>query len=164
MQRRRLMQLGLGAGAFVALAGGGVALWRPGLKDARLTPSGQAVFGAVSRAVLGPLLAEAQLPAQLARIESAVQAMPAHVQAELAQLLALLAAPPTRLALTGLGDDWASAPTADVLAMLERLRQSPLQLRRQVYQALRDLTNAAWFANPASWRAIGYPGPRSLAA
>lgn len=163
MQRRRLMQLGLGAGAFLALAGTGMTLWRPGWTDGGLTAAGRAVFAAVSRGVLGPLLAEPQVPAQLARIEAAVQAMPAHVQSELAQLLALLAAPPTRFALTGLADDWADARTPDVLAMLERLRQSPVQLRRQVYQALRDLTNAAWFADPASWRAIGYPGPRSLA-
>ena len=157
------MQLGLGAGAFVALAGTGMALWRPGWADGRLTGAGSTVFAAVSRAVLGPLLAEPQMPAQLARIEAAVQAMPAHVQSELAQLLALLTAPPTRFALTGLADDWADARTPDVLAMLERLRQSPLPLRRQVYQALRDLSNAAWFADPQSWRAIGYPGPRSLA-
>ena len=33
---------------------------------------------------------------------------------------------------------------------------------QQAYQALRDLTNAAWFADPEAWSAIGYPGPQAV--
>jgi hypothetical protein len=30
---------------------------------------------------------------------------------------------------------------------------------RSAYQALHDLVLGAWYANPANWDAIGYPGP-----
>jgi hypothetical protein len=46
--------------------------------------------------------------------------------------------------------------------MLQGLRTSSLSLRQQVYHALRDLTNAAWFADAAAWSAIGYPGQRAV--
>ena len=32
-------------------------------------------------------------------------------------------------------------------------------LLRTAYGALHDLSLGAWYAQPASWNAIGYPGP-----
>lgn len=42
---------------------------------------------------------------------------------------------------------------------MQGLQLSTLSLRQQVFQALRDLSNAAYFAGPESWTAVGYPGP-----
>lgn len=164
MQRRRLLQIGLAGAALVAAAGAGVSWWRPGWQANRLTPDGRALLGAVSAVVLGPLMQPAQQAALLDRIEQTVNAFAPQTRTELARLLALLAAPPTRRALTGLTDDWPSAPPAEIAAALERLRHSGLTVRRQIYHALRDLVTAAWFADASAWAAIGYPGPRRLAA
>ena len=39
------------------------------------------------------------------------------------------------------------------------MRVSGVSLREQAYHALRDLTNAAWFAERSTWSALGYDGP-----
>ena len=88
--------------------------------------------------------------------------MPPAVQAEIAELVTLLASPPGRLALAGLRPDWPQAGDEEVRAMLQGLRTSSLALRQQVYHALRNLTNAAWFVDRSTWAAIGYPGPRTI--
>ena len=51
---------------------------------------------------------------------------------------------------------------AQVQVMLQRLRVSGLPLRQQTFHALRDVTNAAYFADAATWSVMGYPGPRSV--
>jgi hypothetical protein len=52
MQRRTLLQLGVVGTTLVSLAGAGLALTRPGLRDGRLTAAGREVFAALARAVL----------------------------------------------------------------------------------------------------------------
>ena len=42
------------------------------------------------------------------------------------------------------------------------MRTSRIGLRQQAYHALRDLTNAAYFADPQTWPLMGYPGPRAV--
>jgi hypothetical protein len=42
------------------------------------------------------------------------------------------------------------------------MRTSTLVLRQQAYHALRDLTNAAFYADAAAWAPMGYPGPREV--
>ena len=42
------------------------------------------------------------------------------------------------------------------------MRTSTLELRQQAYHALRDLTNAAFYANPDVWPLLGYPGPDAV--
>jgi hypothetical protein len=168
MKRRTLLVVGVGAGTLLALAGGTLALLRPGLQDGRLSPAGREVFAAVAQAVLDTLLpadaaARAQaIQAHLGRLDDTIAGLPPALQAEIGELATLLASAPGRLALTGLATDWVQASTADVQAMLQRLRTSSLAVRQQVYHALRNLTNGAWFADASTWPAIGYPGPRSV--
>jgi hypothetical protein len=163
-----LLQVGAVSALLLGAAGTGLALWRPGLRQGGLTAAGREVMAAVALAVLGPLLPseptarESTLQGHLARLEATIAGLPPALQAEVGQLLSLLATSPARLALTGLADDWRDAPVAAVRAMLQDLRLSSLALRQQVYHALRDLTNAAYFADAAAWPAIGYPGPRVL--
>ena len=65
--------------------------------------------------------------------------------------------------LAGLPAAWEHAPVADVQAALQSMRQSSLLLKRQAYNALRDLTHAAFFADASTWPLLRYPGPRALA-
>lgn len=166
MQRRSLLKLGVGAAAVLALAGGGVALFQPGLAAGRLTPAGRMVFEAVSRAVLDgslPVAAgerRAAIDAQLKRLDDVVQAFPAAVQSELSQLLAILATAPGRRLLAGLATDWPSASVAELQATFDDMRLSGIVARQQAYHALRDLTNAAFYADVSAWPLLGYPGPR----
>jgi hypothetical protein len=170
MQRRTLLGLGVAAGALVVLAGGGAALlYERAWRDGKLLPAGRRVLASVARAVLDGSLPN-EMPAQavaieahLTRMEATVGAMPAHTQGEIADLLALLALPPLRAVLVDLSGAWADAPLADVQTALQSMRRSSLLLRRQAYNALRDLTHAAYFADPSTWPLLRYPGPRALA-
>ena len=165
MQRRRLIQLGLGAAAVLAVAGGAAALWQPGLVQGRLSAPAAALFRAVARAVLDgslplePTRREAALDAHAVRLQAALNSLSPFTRGELSQLLALLSAAPGRRLLAGLDSDWSVAPTADVQAALQAMRTSSLGVRQQAYHALRDLTNAAWYVDEATWPMLGYPGP-----
>lgn len=168
MQRRTLLQLGAGAGAVLALAGLGAALWAPGWRDGRLSDPARNVFAAVAGSVLDGILPnDARIRAQaldahLARVEASIAGLAPSTRAELSDLLALLATAPGRLALTGLRVDWPQATTDAVGDALQTMRLSSIHTRRQVYQAFRDLTNAAWFADAGTWDALGYPGPQPV--
>lgn len=168
MQRRRFLKLGVGAAALLAVAGGGVALLRPGLVNGHLTESARVVFHAIARAVLDGSLPskaperDAALQAQLKRLDAVLAAFPAATQRELSQLLGLLASAPGRVALAGLRTGWQEASVADVQRSLQDMRTSSLALRQQSYHALRDLTNAAFYADPSAWPLLGYSGPREV--
>jgi hypothetical protein len=168
MQRRTLLRLGLGSAALIALVGGGVALMQPALRNGQLTASGQAVFKGIARAVLdgslptAPAANAAALTAHLTRMDAAIAAFPAATQAELSQLLSLLASAPGRIGLMGLSADWDVATVPQIQAALHGLRTSSLALRQQTYHALRDLTNAAFYADAEAWKLMGYPGPVTI--
>ena len=168
MQRRTLLKLGVGAAVLLAVAGGGIAMLRPGLVAGRLSDSAKEIFAAVAAAVLdGSLPAdkpqrEAAISAHLQRLESTLAGFPAATQAELSQLLALLGSAPGRLGLAGLRTEWPHATVAELQQSLQGMRTSSLAMRQQVYHALRDLTNAAYYADPASWSLLGYPGPQAV--
>lgn len=169
MQRRRLLQIGLGAGALLALAGGGVALVQPGLVNGHtLSPRAREVMAAVARAVLeGSLPADEgararDLQAHLDRVQQTIDGLPRHVQRELSLLLALLGSAPGRVALAGLSSDWAAAPVPELQAALQSMRTSSLAMRQQAFLALRELTNASYYADPGTWALLGYPGPNPV--
>jgi hypothetical protein len=165
MQRRRLLKVGLGSTALLVVAGGGFSLLRPGVSGGQLSADAAAVFHAVAKAVLDKSLPalqsqrDEQLRAHLQRLSVTVAAFPLATQIELSQLLALLASAPGRALMTGLHTGWRDADIAEVQASLERMRTSSLKLRQQTYHALRDLTNAAYYADPIAWPLMGYPGP-----
>ena len=168
MQRRTLLKLGLGATVILVAAGGGVALLNPALAHGRLSEAGRSVMHAVARAVLDGALPiadsdrERALQAHLERLDAAIAAFPQPVQAELSQLLTLLATPPGRVALAGLSSPWPQASVAQVQEAMQGMRLSSLALKQQGYHALRDLTNAAYFSDPSAWQRMGYPGPTDI--
>lgn len=156
--RRRFLQVGLVGTALLATAGW---LARP--------------RGGVIEALV-PVILDGSLPAPgpervravrdvTEAFHRAVAGLTPSVQGEVAQLLALLRFAPTRLALTGIASPLDEAAPADIAAFLTRWRASRFDLLRASYQALSQLVQAAWYDNPASWAAIGYPGPpRSVTA
>jgi hypothetical protein len=168
MQRRQLLHLGAASALALSLAAAGLSILQPAMPTHPLAPEGQAVFRAVARAVLAetlpadPASQAAALQAHLQRVDTTVAGLPPAAQAELAQLLALLAHPAGRVALAGLATPWADASTERVQSALQGLRGSRFSLRRQTYHALRDLTVASYFAAPDAWALLGYPGPRPL--
>lgn len=165
MQRRTLLKLGATSAALLAVIGGGAALVQPGLVRGTLTPAGQDVFRGIALGVLDKTLPEAaaakarELTDLLGRIDVLVGALPPHAQAELSQLLAILATGAGRLALAGLATPWASANATEVQAALQGMRLSSLPVRQQAYAALHDITAGAYFSDPSTWAILGYPGP-----
>ena len=163
------MRVGAATALLVGLAGAGIALHRQALtREGRLTRSGRELFTSIAAAVLDGLLPSepldraAAIDAHLHRLEATIAGFPPAIRAEIVELATLLAHPAGRIGLAGLLADWAVATTTDVQTMLQSLRESRLALRQQIYHALRDLTNGAYFVDPTTWAAIGYPGPSHI--
>ena len=168
MQRRTLLKLGAASAVLLAVAGGGVALWQPGLQAGRLAPGAREAMAALCRAVLDgsldtdPARQAQQLAQQLDRLDAFAAGLPPHAQRELSQLLGLLALTPGRQWLAGVSTGWAQASIDEMGAGLQAMRTSSLSLRQQAYHALRDMINGTFYAEPANWPLMGYPGPGDL--
>lgn len=167
--RRRLLQLGVGSAAVFAVAGGAAWLWQPGWRaGSGLTAAGRTVFRAVGLCVLeGSLPADrpardAALEQHLAQLDATIAGLHRQAQAELSQLLGLLVLGPGRRWFTGLKVEWHEAGIDSLEPALRRMRSDDNALRQQAYHALRDLTNAAYYADPAHWPLLGYPGPTEV--
>jgi hypothetical protein len=168
MQRRTLLKLGVASSAVLLVAGGAAALLQPGLDGSRLSAAGREVFGAVGRTVLDQTLPHEEGPRQIAlggllnRIDALIAALPPHAQAELSQLLALMASGAGRRAFAGLSEPWSSAPIPLITDALQGMRLSSLAMRQQAYAALHDITAGAWFSDATTWSMLGYPGPLAI--
>ena len=168
MQRRTLLKLGATSAALLAVVGGAAALIQPGVVQGALTAAGREVFRAIAVGVLDKTLpdqADAKnlaLTALLGRIDVLISALPPHAQAELSQLLSILATGAGRRALAGLGTPWLSASAAEVQAALQDMRLSSLAVRQQAYAALHDITAGAYFSESSTWSMLGYPGPLAI--
>lgn len=133
-----------------------------------LDPSLRTVVQAVAPVILQGAFPAAD-PGRRAALEritegvaKAVGSLGAASQKEAAELFALLAFAPTRIAVAGLGTPWDQASTADIEGFLRRWRDSPVDLLKSGYLALHDLVLGAWYAEPETWAAIAYPGPPPL--
>ena len=168
MQRRTLLKLGATSAALLAVVGGAAALIQPGLAQGTLAPAGREVFRAIAAGVLDKTLPEqadaksAALTALLGRIDVLISALPPHAQAELSQLLSILATGAGRRGLAGLSTPWLDASVADVQAALQDMRLSSLAVRQQAYAALHDITAGAYFSESSTWSMLGYPGPLAI--
>jgi hypothetical protein len=134
------------------------------------------MLGAGARDVLGaivPVILAGALPidstgkservqSTIAGVDRAIAGLPSHAQAELHDLFALLAFAPSRWLLAGMRQPWRESSAVDVAAFLQQWRMSGWALKQQAYLALHELVFAAFYADPASWPAIGYPGPPRL--
>lgn len=167
MQRRKLLQIGAVASLTLFAVGGGLVLMRPGAPAATLGAESRSLFTAVAQAVLDGVLPSdatraAVLNGHLDRVQQTINGFAPEVQKELAQLLGILCTAPGRRLLAGLASPWETAGIDEVQQSLQALRTSRLATRQQIYHALRDITNGAYFSDPVAWPAIGYPGPRDI--
>ena len=79
----------------------------------------------------------------LNRIDTLVMGLPTHAQAELSQLLSLLASAGGQRALASLSQPWAEASVDQIQKALQGTRLSSLALRQQAYAALHDISAGA---------------------
>ena len=135
---------------------------------AALDPAAATIVAAVVPAMLhgalpsAPAERTAAIDETAAGVGRAIAGLPPAAQQELAELFALLGLAPARRVLTGLRTGWGEASADDVAAFLERWRTSRWTLLRSAYDGLHQLVLAAWYGNPRSWPAIGYPGPPAI--
>ncbi len=172
LSRRRFLVAGAAGAAALALAGGYAWMRRRGAAAtaSALDPAALAIVGAIVPAMLAGALPA--VPADRARavaetvagVDRAIAGLAPSAQGELGQLFSLLSIGVGRRAIAGVASPWDEAPLAEVEAFLVDWRDSAWSLKRTAYDALHQLIFAAWYANPRSWPAIGYPGPPMLGA
>ena len=168
LQRRSLLKLGIASAVVLAVAGGSVALLQPGLQNGKLSENARLIFSRAGQAILAGTLPGEAGPNQIAinslldRVDTFIAGTPDHVQAELSQLLSLMATTAGRRGLVGLSPGWADASIADVTQALQGMRVSSVSLRNQAYLALHDIVSASYFSGQESWAVLGYPGPKTL--
>ncbi len=168
LQRRSFLKLGIGSAIVLAVAGGALSLLQPGLEQGKLSSGARLVLRRTGQAMLAGTLPsdaaaqDAALEALLTRTDTFISALPDAVQAELSQLLGLLASAAGRRGLMGLSGTWQEASVAEVTQALQSMRLSSITLRQQAFQGLHDLACAPYFSGQESWAVLGYPGPRAV--
>ena len=164
--RRRFLKIGALA-ALALAAGGGVYRYTHPAPAAHFVLDGEAkaAIDAMVPAMLdgalpaGPAERAAAIAATTAGVHQAILGLPLAAQKELQDLFGLLALGPARRFLAGVPVQWSQASAAQVADFLQGWRTSRLGMLRGAYGALHDLILGAWYADPSSWPAIGYPGP-----
>lgn len=167
ISRRAFLKTGA-AGALALALGGAVyrrlnppAPARPFMLDG----AARGVLAAVVPAMLAsalpadPAARAAAVAATTARVRDAVLALPLATQKEVQDLFGLLALAPARRWLAGVSNGWDGAAPQEVHDFLHNWRTHRLATPRIAYLALHDLILGAWYADPSTWGAIGYPGP-----
>lgn len=165
--RRRLLQVGLGGAALLAIGGLGLTLWRPG--GNRTPPTTLLALDGNSWLVLAAVASrvapgiEGFPSADEIGVASKVDALlhgthPATV-AEIRRLLGLLENPVGGLLLDGRIGSFTGASPEDQDAILRGWRDSEVGIKRAGYKALAGLCASAYFADPRVYPHLGYPGP-----
>lgn len=165
MQRRAFLKAGL-LGAFVLAAGGAAyrALNPPQLERYAMDAKARAIVAALVPAMVGPVLPQeaaarqAALDGAVQRVAATIGGLPLTTQKEVADLFALLSLAPSRRLLAGIGD-WQTATPEELAAFLQSWRTHRIAMLQTAYHALHDIVLGAWYADPSSWTAVGYPGP-----
>jgi hypothetical protein len=167
--RRTFIKAGI-VGALALAAGGGIyrMAYGPALPH-RFVLDGEAraAIDAIIPAMLAGALQHdrAALAATTERVHQAILGLPLATQQEIQDLFGLLALAPARRFVAGVAGGWADASPEQVGAFLQSWRMHRFATLQVAYLALHDLVLGAWYADPSSWTAIGYPGPlRELAA
>jgi len=134
-------------------------------KAVHLDPQAQAMLAKLADAVLDGLLptdaaARARAIVQVvSTADKSLGELPPHLQKETKDLFGMLGAAPTRAMLIGQWGGWAGVSREDVSRMLTGLRSSSISLRRAIYLLMRDLVANSFYADPDTWKLVGYPGP-----
>ncbi|MES2150174.1 MAG: twin-arginine translocation signal domain-containing protein [Pseudomonadota bacterium] len=164
--RRSFLKFGT-LGVLLLAAGGGAYRLLHGAPAARfaLDKGARAAIDAMVPALLAgalplePAARQAAIGATTRGVHQAILGLPLGAQKELQDLFGMLALGPVRRLLGALPSDWPEASPEQVGAFLQGWRTHRIGMLRAAYQALHDLVIGAWYAEPTSWPAIGYPGP-----
>jgi len=175
LTRRTFLFAGIAGASALAAAGwlrgrDGPSPLLAGTSTPTLVPDAVTVLTAVTPVLLhgalphDPAAASAAVRDTVGNVGLAIAGLAPAAQQELGQLFALLGFAPARIALARVRSPWPEARDHDIAAFLERWRTSGFLLFQSAYAALHQLVFAAWYGNPDSWPAIGYPGPPRLAS
>lgn len=163
VSRRSFLKAGL-LGTLVLVAAG--SLYR---SQQRGQPAAGFILDGAARAVLVAVIpivlkdaiepTAAGIDNAMLRVRDAIAGLPLATQEEVQDLFGLLTLAPSRRFLAGIPNDWPQARPADIETFLQSWRFSRFMLLQSAYHALHDLITGAWYADPSTWAAIGYPGP-----
>lgn len=156
------------AGAAVVAACGavGAELWRRTLPG----PAGEqwrSAWAVLVPAVLGSQVVEAASSREvvqtcLARIDQFVGSLPKRKQSELRTLVYLGDLPVARQLLLGMPVGWSALTPEAASALLDRWSKGADLRLRLAAKSLRSIVRVSWYSQPATWPAIGYPGPPQI--
>lgn len=165
--RRSFLKKGLFGGLLLALGGGGYLFTRRGARVA--VPSGLKVLSAAEYAVMWSIVqrfhpAHEGFPAAdsintTVAADGVISQLEPVTQEEIKQLLMLFENALPNFLFGGRTAPFTQLDPKEQDEVLEEWRDSRLTLRRTGYRALRGIALAAYYGNPATWSALGYPGP-----
>jgi hypothetical protein len=165
--------LKVGAGFSLALSFAGALGGLGGCSDTETSPASGfdflkaadvELFTALAPAVVDELAAldashrKVRVASVVRNIDATCAALGLDSQKELRKLLDLLGIAPLRYALGGVGA-WNDASIATLQAFLTRWRGSRFATLNAGGNILVKLTSSSYYVLPASWPAVGYPGP-----
>ena len=161
MDRRQFIFSGLALAASASL---GVTLWQQSVQPdsdnrhwvlAALLPA--LLYGVLPE---DPTLAQQQIARTQRAVSDFMPYLPLRQQQELHQLFNLLANRLGQLGLTGQISNLAELSIVQRLELLQRWRDSYLNLLQQAYHGLRELLYGAYYGQSEHWQALAYSAPR----
>jgi hypothetical protein len=171
LSRRGLLQLSLGATAFLATAGLGASL--SGCSSnvaatgfATLRSADLLFLRALIPVMLDGAVANGQMPAAVDATLQSLDASLDHLSPEMLkltrQLFDVLGMAVTRGPLTGIWGSWENASAQAMRDFLARWQNSSLSLLRMGHSSLQQMVMMAWYTRAESWAHCGYPGPPAV--
>jgi hypothetical protein len=171
LSRRGLLQLSLGATAFLATAGLGASL--SGCSSnvaatgfATLRSADLLFLRALIPVMLDGAVANGQMPAAVDATLQSLDASLDHLSPEMLkltrQLFDVLGMAVTRGPLTGIWGSWENASAQALRDFLARWQNSSLSLLRMGHSSLQQMVMMAWYTRAESWAHCGYPGPPAV--
>ncbi|GLP95782.1 TAT leader-containing periplasmic protein [Paraferrimonas sedimenticola] len=164
MQRRSFLTLALSGTAALALGVNWYAHQQD--FDYQQAPKYRLLLGALIPPLLDGVLPQVAQP-RAAAIErcidatlATIEALPEHQRLELEQLLDSLEGQLGNLLLAGSLTPIALQSPQQLSALLQKWRDSYLDLVRRAYLGLRNLILASYYASPEHWSVLGYSKPQ----
>ncbi|WPN58411.1 MULTISPECIES: twin-arginine translocation pathway signal protein [unclassified Pseudomonas] len=171
LSRRGLLELSLGASAFLATAGLGASLSgcsssTPASGFAILRSSDLLFLRALIPVMLDGAMIVEKVPTAVAETLHGLDNGLNHLSPEMlkltGQLFDVLGMSITRGPLTGVWGSWENASSEQIRHFLDRWENSSLSLLRMGHSSLLQMVMMAWYSRAESWVHCGYPGPPTV--